>query len=150
MEIESKYQWSAKHSAFFRSVDVEMELYQDWDLSDLRQATDDEFMHFTSPSLESEGKVLGTNIDGNPCWSDLPPLTSDQLINAAIDEKQLRIIQAQQTIRNWETKLQLGRITADEKRKLNLWLDYIDAVNAVDTSTAPDILWPMPPAEPAK
>ncbi|MCQ5013970.1 tail fiber assembly protein, partial [Escherichia coli] len=28
---------------------------------------------------------------------------------------------------------------------LNVVLDYIDAVTATDTSTAPDINWPAPP-----
>ncbi|EFZ7274876.1 tail fiber assembly protein [Shigella sonnei] len=137
------YQWSAKHSAFFRTADVDMNLYPDWDLSDLRPATDDEFTRFTSPS--PAGKVLGTNPDGNPYWADLPPLTQEQLIGAATEERQQRIMSAQQIIRNWETKLQLGRITDDEKRQLNLWLDYIDALNALDLSTAPDISWPSQP-----
>ncbi|QEM92757.1 tail fiber assembly protein [Kosakonia radicincitans] len=42
-----------------------------------------------------------------------------------------------------QLKLQAGRTLTDaEKMKLNTALDYIDAVNAVDTSTAPDISWP--------
>ncbi|MEQ3426368.1 tail fiber assembly protein, partial [Citrobacter braakii] len=28
---------------------------------------------------------------------------------------------------------------------LNTWMDYIDAVTAIDTSTAPDISWPELP-----
>ncbi|MQK17566.1 hypothetical protein EI013_03255 [Escherichia coli] len=28
----------------------------------------------------------------------------------------------------------------------NSWLDYLDALEAVDTSSAPDINWPTPPA----
>ncbi|SKB98849.1 virus tail fibre assembly protein, lambda gpK, partial [Kosakonia radicincitans] len=34
-------------------------------------------------------------------------------------------------------------LTDTEKTKLNNVLDYIDAVNAVDTSTAPDVNWPV-------
>lgn len=29
----------------------------------------------------------------------------------------------------------------------NAWLDYLDALEAVDTSSAPAIEWPTPPAE---
>ena len=44
-------------------------------------------------------------------------------------------------------KLLMGRtLTAAEKAKFNAWLDYSDAVDQVDTSTAPDIQWPQKPA----
>ncbi|WP_082193765.1 tail fiber assembly protein [Citrobacter youngae] len=36
-------------------------------------------------------------------------------------------------------------LTDAEKLRLNAVLDYIDAVTAIDTSTAPDINWPVPP-----
>lgn len=45
-------------------------------------------------------------------------------------------------ISTWQTKLAIGRtLTDDEKLKLNAWFDYIDALNAIDTSPAPDIEW---------
>ncbi len=137
------YQWSAKHSAFFRTVDIEMKLYPDWDLSDLRPATDDEFTRFTSPS--PAGKVLGTDPDGNPYWADLPPLTHEQLVSAASEEKQRRLVTAQQTISLWQTQLQLGMISDTDKASLIVWMRYITALQEVDTSTAPDIDWPTPP-----
>lgn len=43
-------------------------------------------------------------------------------------------------------KLNLGRtLTNDEKATLNAWLDYADALNALDLSTAPNITWPDKP-----
>lgn len=63
----------------------------------------------------------------------------------AESEKLTRLASAHQAISIWQTKLQLGRITDDEKQKLNLWLDYIDELNAIDTSIAPNISWPLPP-----
>lgn len=46
----------------------------------------------------------------------------------------------------WQTKLLMGRkLTTDETASLNAWMDYIDAVTAVDTSSAPDIIWPEIP-----
>ncbi|MEP9063937.1 tail fiber assembly protein, partial [Enterobacter roggenkampii] len=46
----------------------------------------------------------------------------------------------------WQTKLLMGRtLTDSEPAKLNAWMDYIDAVQAIDTSTAPDVIWPEPP-----
>ena len=51
-----------------------------------------------------------------------------------------------QSISIIQLKLQAGRALSDaEKNKLNATLDYIDAVTATDTATAPDINWPVPP-----
>ena len=36
-------------------------------------------------------------------------------------------------------------IEGDELAQYNLWLDYLDALEAVNTSTAPDITWPQQP-----
>ena len=47
----------------------------------------------------------------------------------------------------WQTKLQLTVITEDEKAELLIWLKYIDDVEAVDVSAAPDIDWPEPPED---
>ena len=45
-----------------------------------------------------------------------------------------------------QLKLRAGRkLTEDETVKLNYVLDYIDAVAATDTSTAPDVIWPELP-----
>ncbi|EFN5053815.1 tail fiber assembly protein, partial [Escherichia coli] len=39
----------------------------------------------------------------------------------------------------------IGRLTDDELAQYNLWLDYLDELEAVKTSSAPDINWPTPP-----
>ncbi|QIG65665.1 tail fiber assembly protein [Salmonella phage PT1] len=36
-------------------------------------------------------------------------------------------------------------MTGEELSQYNLWLDYLDALDAIDTSTAPDITWPEQP-----
>ncbi|EFH1528567.1 tail fiber assembly protein, partial [Escherichia coli] len=52
-----------------------------------------------------------------------------------------------QSISVIQLKLRAGRkLTPDETINLNLTLDYIEAVEATDTSTAPDINWPAIPA----
>lgn len=45
----------------------------------------------------------------------------------------------------WQTELQLGIISDDDKASLITWIGYIKTVQAVDTSTAPDITWPEHP-----
>ncbi|CAI6211452.1 recombinase family protein [Escherichia coli] len=44
----------------------------------------------------------------------------------------------------------IGRLKGEELAQYNLWLDYLDALELVDTSGAPDIEWPTPPAVQAR
>lgn len=92
-----------------------------------------------------EDKVMGAGLDGLPVWNDIPPLTPSQLTEKAEQYRGHLLDEAQDIISLWQTKLLLGRISNDEKGNLNAWLDYIDAVQAVDTSTARNINWPVPP-----
>ncbi|WP_241586401.1 tail fiber assembly protein [Rosenbergiella epipactidis] len=65
---------------------------------------------------------------------------------AAEKRKSSLLDEASQAISIWQTKLLLGRkLTDSESAQLSVWLDYIDTVNAIDTSTAPDIEWPVKP-----
>lgn len=65
---------------------------------------------------------------------------------AAAQQKQNSLLaEAQNTISFWQTGLQLGIISDDDKASLITWMKYIQALNAVDTSTAPDIEWPVKP-----
>lgn len=98
-----------------------------------------------------DGKVLGADDSGYPTWIDAPPPSHDELIAQAEAEKQRLIDETNVWIngQQWPSKLALGRLSEDEKAQFNEWLDYLDAVSAVDTSTAPDIEWPTPPEQPA-
>jgi len=64
----------------------------------------------------------------------------------ADQDRQYRMNVASDTISIWQTKLLLGRLSDGDKVKLNSWLDYIDALNDLDTTKAPDITWPDVPA----
>ena len=75
-----------------------------------------------------------------------PPPTQEQIIEQADAQKQSLVNAAMQSIDVLQLKLRAGRtLTNAESVKLNATLDYIDAVNAIDTSTAPDITWPVKP-----
>ncbi|EHP6495169.1 TPA: tail fiber assembly protein, partial [Escherichia coli] len=52
--------------------------------------------------------------------------------------------------KQWPGKAAIGRLKGDELAQYNLWLDYLDALELVDTSGAPDIEWPTPPAVQAR
>lgn len=77
-----------------------------------------------------------------------PEKSHEELVTEADAEKQSLLDYASSRIVVWQTKLLMGRkLTVDETASLNSWMDYIDAVTAIDTETAPDINWPEPPAE---
>ncbi|TLU69599.1 tail fiber assembly protein [Enterobacter sp. MF024] len=66
-------------------------------------------------------------------------------VEAAERHRAALLIEAQATIGFWQTELQLGVISDGDKASLIAWMNYIKAVQAVDTSNAPDITWPDKP-----
>lgn len=74
-----------------------------------------------------------------------PEKTKEQLIQEAELEKEGRIRAANDFInsKQWPGKAAIGRLKGDELEQYNLWLDYLDTLDAVDTSTAPEIDWPQ-------
>lgn len=67
-------------------------------------------------------------------------------VEAAEIQRQSLINTAMDSISLIQLKLRAGRkLTEAETTRLNAVLDYIDAVEATDTSTAPDIEWPVSP-----
>ena len=96
------------------------------------------------------GKQLGAE-NGRPVWIDIPAPTREELIAAADAEKQKRIDSANDYMnsKQWPGKTAIGRLKGDELAQYNLWLDYLDALDAIKTTSAPDIKWPTPPGEQA-
>ncbi|MCN6971273.1 tail fiber assembly protein [Escherichia coli] len=66
-------------------------------------------------------------------------------VEAAEQQKAALLAEAQTTISLWQTELQLGIISDEDKASLIAWMKYIKTVQAVDTSKAPDITWPDKP-----
>ena len=66
-------------------------------------------------------------------------------VETAEQQKAALLLEAQATISLWQTELQLGIISDEDKASLIAWMNYIKAVQAVDTSKAPDITWPDKP-----
>ncbi|ENK7105488.1 tail fiber assembly protein [Enterobacter kobei] len=94
-----------------------------------------------------EGKTLGADSSGMPAWVDAPPPTHEEEVEAAEQQRQQLLLKADEVTADWRVELMLGDISEEDKEKLSAWMDYKKQVKAVDTSTAPDIIWPIPPAE---
>ncbi|ALV94332.1 tail assembly protein [Pantoea rodasii] len=67
------------------------------------------------------------------------------LVKIADAEKARLIAVANSTTQAWQTQLMLGIITDADKAALTEWMTYIQALQALDTSSAPDITWPAAP-----
>lgn len=84
-------------------------------------------------------------------WSGSKWIIDTEMQHAAdvkeADQKKARLLaEAQEKISFWQTELQLGIISDENKNNLIAWMNYIKALKAVNVSTAPGITWPMPPA----
>lgn len=110
---------------------------------DIDEAIFREYFHDTPP----EGKRRITAGDGMPAWADVPPPTHDEQVAVAEQKKQALINQANDYMnsKQWPGKAAIGRLSGDELAQYNAWLDYHSELEAVDTSTAPEITWPEQP-----
>lgn len=138
-----KYIYDAKTNAFY-PIELK-DSYLDkglWPESSV-EIDEETFADFQNPPPR---KVRVAGGDGYPAWADIPPPTHEEQVAIAEAQRDSLLNTAKEKIIVWQTKLAIGRtLTDDEKAKLNAWLDYIDAVEAVDTNKAPDINWPTQP-----
>ncbi|STB14303.1 phage tail fiber assembly protein [Citrobacter freundii] len=140
------YIWDAKNVrllAYLLKPEYEAQGLWPEDGVDVSEAVSDEFT-----GQPPEAKTMGVGEDGMPAWVDIPPPSHDELVAQAGAEKQARIDQANEYMnsKQWPGKAAMGRLKDSEKAQYNAWLDYLDELEAVDTSKAPEIAWPSPPA----
>jgi hypothetical protein len=83
--------------------------------------------------------------DGKKWVTDADALRAANVAEAARHKAEL-ISQANSATQAWQTQLSLGIITDADKALLTVWMQYIQMVQAVDVSKAPDISWPQMPA----
>ncbi|EOG5413236.1 tail fiber assembly protein [Cronobacter sakazakii] len=95
------------------------------------------------------GQAEGKRID----FTTLPPclkereITRDDEIMLAEQKRSLLIDNANTVMNNsqWPGKAALGRLKDTERVSYVMWLNYLDALHAVDISRASDIIWPEKP-----
>ncbi|ENU7018895.1 tail fiber assembly protein [Escherichia coli] len=144
------YKFDPKNALFYPAASI-----SDYKLSE------DEIATFTDISEEDateflgfppSGKIRGSDGYGNPAWVEIPPPSHEELIEQAESERQLLINHANEYMnsKQWPGKAAIGRLNGEELAQYNLWLDYLNALELVDTSSAPDIEWPTPPAVQAR
>ena len=101
-------------------------------------------------SNEPTGKMPGM-VDGVLCWIDRPVKepTPEELI-ALAEQKKNQLRQSADSEISWrQDAVDAGIATEDETAALSEWKKYRVLLMRVDTSKAPDIMWPTPPVSQA-
>lgn len=74
-----------------------------------------------------------------------PPISKEQLMTEAEQQKQSLLSEASNILAPLQDAVDLDMATDEEKVQLTAWKKYRVLLNRVDTSTAPDIEWPLKP-----
>lgn len=85
----------------------------------------------SDPYSKWDGKKWGVDTDAQHAAD----------VEVAVQQKVALLAEAQETISFWQTELQLGIISDEDKTSLIQWMQYFKATQAVDVSTAPNISW---------
>lgn len=98
-----------------------------------------------SANKAPEGKLRTVNKKGLPVWTDAPKPSQEQLIAEADAKKVALLAEANNAIAPLQDAVDLDIATDEEIALLKEWRKYRVLLNRVDTSTAPDITWPVKP-----
>ncbi|MER2474601.1 tail fiber assembly protein [Photorhabdus laumondii] len=140
---DKNYVFSALNKAFYPLL-LQQEYIEasSWP-NDPLPVTDDIFNEFSG--IPPTGKILSSDEEGLPCWEDIPPPTKEQLISIAESQKAQFISLANEKITPLADAVELDIATDEEILSLKEWKKYRVMLNRVDTSTAPEIDWSIPP-----
>lgn len=140
------YYYSAKQNVFLAA---DSRLLKKDNFSDAIAVGDDVFNEFFRTINNGKRRIAGP--DGLPAWEDIPPPTAAEIkakeIAEAEQKKSHLLAEASEVTKGWQTDLLLGSISDEDKAKLIEWRTYIKELEAVNTSSAPEINWPEPPVE---
>ncbi|EFI5875522.1 hypothetical protein GW108_20135 [Escherichia coli] len=136
-----KMKWSPSVQGFFSENNSDIPD----DAFDIEDA-----LYYELMNGQSTGKIIINSPDNYPVLTEYPAKTHEQEIAEAEGMKNILIEQANDYMnsKQWPGKAAIGRLKGEELAQYNLWLDYLDALELVDTSGAPDIEWPTPPVPP--
>ncbi|WP_318385932.1 tail fiber assembly protein [Enterobacter sp.] len=107
---------------------------------DVSDAIYSEFSGETPP-----GKMRITDEDGMPAWSDIPPLSTEQLVSIVEQQRQVLRAKADAEIAWRQDAFDAGITTDQEVSELTAWKKYRVLLMRLDSSKAPEITWPEPP-----
>lgn len=96
--------------------------------------------------VDESGAGIGwTFKDGVFTPPPTPEVPRQDLVAQAEQQKANLISEASQTISILQDAVDLEMATDDEKKQLTAWKKYRVLLNRVDTSTVPNVTWPLKP-----
>ncbi|MCU7366843.1 tail fiber assembly protein [Pantoea stewartii] len=141
----NKYIFSAKNNAFYPvALRSDYERAGSWP-EDGIEVEDKVFKQFSGLSPEGMHRSAGEN--GLPFWENLSPTTKEEKVETAKNQKKFLINTAIDFInsKQWAGKYFLGRLSDDEIKRYNLWLNYLDTLEEMDIKEDSSIIWPDSP-----
>lgn len=138
------YNYSAINNAFYPESERSIyELHGSWpdDCISIPNSIYDEFAASEPPV----GKIRVSGSNGLPCWGELPEVTKEELIAIADAEKSTYLTLANEKITPLADAVDFDMATDEEVLKLKKWKKYRILLTRVDTSSAPNIEWPIQP-----
>lgn len=111
--------------------------------ADVIPVSDEVFNEYSGTPPDGKIRFLGN--DNLPTWGDIPPPSQVELIAAAEAKKaQLRVTTDSEI--GWrQDAVDANIATEEEAADLLAWKKYRVLLMRVDTSKAPDIVWPVSP-----
>lgn len=142
----NKYAYSAATNMFYPLALVDDYKSAGTWPSDAVEVTDKTVSEFNGTPPAGQRRVVGSN--ARPAWGDIQPLTREELLSRAEQERSRLLAYADYVIADWRTELMLGEISDADKLKLSEWMAYKRDVKAVKSESAisPDFVWPAVPA----
>ena len=101
---------------------------------DAVEITDETWMELLSG--QEEGKIISADENGYPVLTDPPPLSHDELVQVAENERQRLLTHADAVMLDWRTELMLGEISDANKAKLSAWYFFHSDNAAVSSAVA--------------
>lgn len=141
----NRYIYSPLENAFYAvALKTSYEVSGTWPADAVEMTDDISAVYMAEPPEE---KIRTAGDGGYPVWVNKPEPTQDELIDIASADKQQRIDQVNEFMnsKQWPGKAAIGRLKGDELSQYHRWLDYLDALEAVDTTAPQEISWPTPP-----
>lgn len=139
MSEEIKYYYSLEHKAFYTSEFPGTMAAHGVAIEQLTEISEKNYLDFFNPP---DG-YLPVFDESGPHLEVMP---EPDYIAIAEDQRTELIADAYAATYMLNLKLTMGRALTEEERKtVNAWLDYTDALHAIDLEKAPEIEWPVKP-----
>ncbi|ELZ8474879.1 tail fiber assembly protein [Salmonella enterica] len=112
-----------------------------WDTS-TRKEIKITFLGELPPSLTFIPPAGQFDVWDGKTWVTDEAAQKNAVINDAKNKKAQLLADIRNAIGIWQTQLQLGNISDENKTRLEKWLDCYNQIDAINPENAPDINWP--------